>query len=156
MITASISLHLAVLGNVPSVNGREYHQLLIFYVSHSKQGRAKWKLNILLYGSSWSTLIDQETCTSWYFQTSGIDGLFSLHIRSMWETICDLVSTYVVCERLSVSLFTKIWWHSPIWVSNFKINSPRQKFTCPDFPVTPPKKIKVKYYYLLVFMYYQF
>ena len=46
----------------------------------------------------------------------------------------------------------QFWCNSHIQVSNFKINSPRQKFTCPDFPFqkkTLSKVIKENFKMLL-------
>ena len=40
------------------------------------------------------------------------------------------------CNCTLVPVFSlRFWCHSPIWASNFKINSPGQKFTSPDFPL---------------------
>ena len=80
--------------------------------------------------------------------------LISLHIRSMWETICDaqagfwLVSTYVVCERLSVM-------HKQVsgWTVNFCPNFPESSFLEFQTRKPPPPPISENFRFEMIKVY---
>ena len=66
----------------------------------------------------------RQTASNWGNHT--VSWLFHLQRLNGWT---------IEHTELQPVFSLRFWCHSPIRVSNFKINSPRQKFTCPDFPL---------------------